>query len=137
MGYTLIIADGTLIYITLMHILPEVFLSDDEDHDHFGNDDDHEDHDHDHFSNDDDHDHDHFSNDDEEEKEKLLASSEPNNAAETKQIKETLLEKNSDLSKENHDHSHSHEHKASGGDRFCKLIILLAGLYSAELLRFV
>ena len=126
MGYTLIIADGTLIYITLMHILPEVFLSDDEDHDHFGNDDDHEDHDHDHFS-----------NDDEEEKEKLLASSEPNNAAETKQIKETLLEKNSDLSKENHDHSHSHEHKASGGDRFCKLIILLAGLYSAELLRFV
>ena len=37
-GFTLLIAVGTLTYITLMHILPEVFYSDGhEDHDHFGN----------------------------------------------------------------------------------------------------
>mmetsp|Transcript_15801 Transcript_15801/g.21386 ORF Transcript_15801/g.21386 Transcript_15801/m.21386 type:complete len:118 (+) Transcript_15801:648-1001(+) len=37
MGFTLLIAIGTLTYITLMHILPEVFLADDhDDHDHFG-----------------------------------------------------------------------------------------------------
>jgi len=35
MGFTLLIAVGTLTYITLMHILPEVYLgSDHEDHDH-------------------------------------------------------------------------------------------------------
>ena len=39
MGFTLLIAVGTLTYITLMHILPEVFYADGhEDHDHFGND---------------------------------------------------------------------------------------------------
>lgn len=38
MGFTLLIAVGTLTYITLMHILPEVFFSDGhEDHDHFDN----------------------------------------------------------------------------------------------------
>jgi len=37
MGFTLLIAVGTLTYITLMHILPEVFLAEGhEDHDHFG-----------------------------------------------------------------------------------------------------
>jgi len=36
MGFTLLIAVGTLTYITLMHILPEVFFADGhEDHDHF------------------------------------------------------------------------------------------------------
>lgn len=63
MGFTLLIAVGTLTYITLMHILPEVFLSDhdNEDHDHFGN-------------------------DDEEEKEGLLDSTEQNNPTENKQM---------------------------------------------------
>ncbi len=40
MGFTLLIAVGTLTYITLMHILPETYYSEgNEDHDHFGNDD--------------------------------------------------------------------------------------------------
>ncbi len=40
MGFTLLITVGTLTYITLMHILPEVYFSEGhEDHDHFGNDD--------------------------------------------------------------------------------------------------
>ena len=37
---------------------------------------------------------------------------------------------------DDHKHDHSH-HKETGGQRFCKLITLLAGLYTAELLRFV
>ena len=40
MGFTLLIAVGTLNYITLMHILREVFFEEEgshEDHDHFGN----------------------------------------------------------------------------------------------------
>ena len=38
MGFILLVAVGTLIYITLMHILPGVFVVEDghEDHDHFG-----------------------------------------------------------------------------------------------------
>ena len=37
-GFTLLIAVGTLTYITLVHILPEVyFMSGHEEHDHFGN----------------------------------------------------------------------------------------------------
>ena len=36
MGFTLLIAVGTLTFITLVHILPEVFFQDGhEDHDHF------------------------------------------------------------------------------------------------------
>ena len=33
-GFTLLIAVGTLTYITLMHILPEVYFSEEEHHDH-------------------------------------------------------------------------------------------------------
>lgn len=38
MGFILLVAVGTLTYITLMHILPGVFVVEDghEDHDHFG-----------------------------------------------------------------------------------------------------
>lgn len=56
MGFTLLIAVGTLTYITLMHILPEVFFaSGHEDHDHFGG----EDHDHDHVHDEHEHGHGH------------------------------------------------------------------------------
>ena len=62
-GFTLLIAVGTLTYITLMHILPEVFFnSGHEEHDHFGGEGDH-DHNHDH-----DHDHNHNHNHNHDEK---------------------------------------------------------------------
>ena len=44
-GFTLLIAVGTLNFITLVHILPEVFFQSGdghEDHDHFGNDQNHD-----------------------------------------------------------------------------------------------
>ena len=54
-----------------------------------------------------------------------------------KKPKEALLDKEKQQDGDESDASHDHDHTESGSDRFWKLVTLLAGLYAAELLRFV
>ena len=121
-GFTLLIAVGTLTYITLMHILPEVFFnSGHEEHDHFGGEGDHN-----HSDNHDEkHAHDYH---------KLKGGDNEGVLPRFGPQKEAGAQKE-DL--DQLDVSHEHNDKEGVDERMWKLVTLLAGLYTAELLRFV
>lgn len=101
---------GTLTYITLVHILPEVFFaSGHEEHDHFG-------------------DNGNFEVDDDRRQYHALAKAEKHKNHQhehSHQVGEDL------------EHSHDHGKQETQEQRLWKLVTLLAGLYTAELLRFV
>ena len=103
-GFTLLLAIGTLTYIALMHILPTVYSENGDELDEYD------------------------LPHDEEETTTLLPPGQ-NQDEENDPKRELLVEKEAQVKEANRPDTR--------GERVCKLVTLLAGLYAAELLRFI